>query len=75
MAAYYPPPQGMKAYGLPPQINGSQSTLAIMNHKVSQFSSNSKNREIPLKESRHASTKADAKIRYSTGMLPSLTDN
>lgn len=75
MAAYYPPPQGVKAFGLPPQKSGSQSTLAIMNHKVSQFSSNSKNRDIPIKDPNRTSRKADTKMRYSTGMLPALADN
>ena len=37
LAAYYPPPAGARPYGLPPPKSGSQSTLAIMNNKVSQF--------------------------------------
>ena len=75
MAAYYPPPNGAKAYGLPPPKHGSQSTLAIMNNKVSQFSSHSKNRDIPTKDSRHTARKVESKMRYSTGMLPSLAHN
>lgn len=73
MAAYYPPPAGARAYGLPPQKSGSQSTLAIMNNKVSQFGGNSKNREIPMKDSR-STARGEPKLRYSTGMLPPLKE-
>ena len=85
MAAYYPPPVDAKPQGLlglhkqGQAAGGSQSTLAIMNHKVSIYNSSlSQSRDIPVKDQlqRHSSQKrSDQKIRYSTGMLPPLNEN